>query len=102
MENLVKISQWGNSFAIRIPASTVKKYGLKIGEYLKLDDDKGIHFTKANVSVFDMMSEEFEEACRQAVLHRDDVPKMEFVTMIDEKTDALIRVYSDGRVEQVD
>jgi len=51
------------------------------------------------VSVFDMSSDEFALACKEAVASRDSVPSIGHVTMIDEETGRLCTKYADGRVE---
>ena len=52
-------------------------------------------------SVFDLSSDEFEEACRQAVAERSAVPSMEYVTRLDAETGKLIKEFPDGRKEYV-
>ena len=52
-------------------------------------------------TVFDMSSDEFESACRQAVTERREVPAMEYVTRFDKETGMITKVYADGKVEYV-
>ncbi len=52
-------------------------------------------------TVFDMSSDEFESACRQAVAERREVPAMEYVTRFDKETGMITKVYADGKVEYV-
>lgn len=52
-------------------------------------------------TVFDMSSDEFESACRQAVAERTEVPAMEYVTRFDKETGMITKVYADGKVEYV-
>lgn len=42
--------------------------------------------TEKRSDVFDMNSEEFELACKEAVANRDAVASVGYVTMIDEET----------------
>lgn len=71
----------------------------------KFNEEKGFFFPLAlekekKTSVFDMTSEEFEKACRDAVANREGNPSFAYVTTFDEDGN-LIRKYKDGRVEYV-
>lgn len=55
----------------------------------------------ANETIFDMDSEEFLSACKEAVLNRDANPTAEYVSRIDKDTGKIYKQYADGRVEYV-
>lgn len=70
----------------------------------KFNEEKGFPFpvkleAKPKASVFDMDSEEFAQACRDAVANRSEVPSVGHVTMIDEETGKLCTQHRDGRLE---
>ena len=71
----------------------------------KFNAERGFPFPvkleTAQKTVFDMSSDEFETACREAVAHREDVTTMDYVTRIDEASGMITKVYADGRVEYV-
>lgn len=71
----------------------------------KFNAEKGFPFPvkleTAPKTVFDLSSDEFEEACRQAVETRTAVSTMEYVTRLDPETGMISKVYTDGRVEYV-
>lgn len=71
----------------------------------KFNAEKGFPFPvkleTAQKTVFDMSSDEFEAACQAAVVQREDVVKMDYVTRLDKETGMLTKVYEDGRVEYV-
>ena len=71
----------------------------------KFNAEKGFPFPvrleTAPKTVFDLSSDEFEEACRQAVAERTAVPAMEYVTRLDRETGMISKVFADGRVEYV-
>lgn len=71
----------------------------------KFNAEKGFPFPvrleTAHKTVFDMSSDEFEEACRKAVAEREAFPTMDYVTRLDPTTGQLMKVWSDGRCEYV-
>ena len=71
----------------------------------KFNAEKGFPFPvrleTAPKTVFDLSSDEFEAACRQAVMERSAVPAMDYVTRLDRETGMIMKVYTDGRVEYV-
>ena len=71
----------------------------------KFNAEKGFPFPvkleTAHKTVFDMSSDEFEAACRQAVAQRADVSAMDYVTRIDKESGMIKKIYTDGRVEYV-
>lgn len=71
----------------------------------KFNAEKGFPFPvrleTAPKSVFDLSSDEFESACRQAVSERKAVPSMDYVTRLDRESGMVTKVYADGRVEYV-
>ena len=71
----------------------------------KFNAEKGFPFPvrldTAQKTVFDMSSDEFEAACRDAVAHRDDAAVMDYVTRFDKESGMITKVYKDGRVEYV-
>ena len=60
-----------------------------------------VRLETAEKTVFDLSSDEFEQACRRAVAEREAVPAMEYVTRLDQETGKLMKVYGDGRTEYV-
>ena len=58
-----------------------------------------VRLETAPKTVFDMSSDEFEIACREAVTHREDVVTMDYVTRFDQESGLITKVYEDGRVE---
>ena len=71
----------------------------------KFNAEKGFPFPvkleTAPKTVFDMSSDEFEIACQEAVVQREDYATMEYVTRLDRETGMITKVYADGRVEYV-
>ena len=71
----------------------------------KFNAEKGFPFPvkleTEEKTVYDMSSDEFEEACRTAVEEREDVVVMDYVTRFDKETGMIQKVYADGRVEYV-
>ena len=71
----------------------------------KFNAEKGFPFPvkleTAQKTVFDMSSDEFQAACRDAVAQREDVITMDYVTRFDEESGMIIKIYADGRVEYV-
>ncbi|MDO5132928.1 MAG: type II toxin-antitoxin system RelB/DinJ family antitoxin [Eubacteriales bacterium] len=72
----------------------------------KFNEVKGFPFPvrleTAEKTVFDLSSDDFEEACRRAVAQRDDAkPVTEYVTRFDASVGKVVKVYSDGRKEYV-
>ena len=71
----------------------------------KFNAEKGFPFPvkleTAQKTVFDMSSEEFEAACKDAVAQRKDVSTMDYVTRFDKESGLVKRVYEDGQVEYV-
>ena len=71
----------------------------------KFNAEKGFPFPvkleTAQKTVFDMSSDEFEIACREAVSHREAACTMDYVTRIDKESGMITKVYADGRVEYV-
>lgn len=71
----------------------------------KFNAEKGFPFPvkldTAPKTVFDMSSDEFEEACRDAVAHREEIGTMDYVTRLDQESGLVKKVYTDGRVEYV-
>ena len=71
----------------------------------KFNAEKGFPFPvkleTAQKTVFDMSSDEFEEACQAAVAQREDYTTMDYVTRLDKESGMLTKVYADGRVEYV-
>lgn len=55
----------------------------------------------ANATVFDMNSEDFIAACKEAVANREAHPTAEYVSRIDQDTGKIYKQYADGRVEYV-
>ena len=71
----------------------------------KFNAEKGFPFPvrleTAQKTVFDMSSDEFEIACREAVAQREDTGAMDYVTRLDKESGMITKVYTDGRVEYV-
>lgn len=71
----------------------------------KFNAEKGFPFpVRLDVeqkTVYDMSSDEFEQACQAAVAQRDDIPTMDYVTRIDNETGMITKVFADGRLEYV-
>ncbi len=71
----------------------------------KFNAEKGFPFPvkleTAQKTVFDMSSDEFETACREAVANRAETAEMDYVTRIDKETGMIQMIYKDGRVEYV-
>ena len=71
----------------------------------KFNAEKGFPFPvrleTAQRTVFDLSSDEFEAACKQAVAERDNGPVREYVTRLDPDTDNLVKYFPDGRMEYV-
>ena len=71
----------------------------------KFNAEKGFPFPvkleASKKTVFDMSSDEFEIACREAVAHREDAAAMDYVTRFDQESGMITKVYADGRVEYV-
>ncbi|MBQ9045917.1 MAG: AbrB/MazE/SpoVT family DNA-binding domain-containing protein [Oscillospiraceae bacterium] len=102
MDTTITLSKWGNSLGLRIPAGIAKTLDLSPGDVVDVDvKDRILQVKKTNCTVFDMQSKEFEEACRDAVLNRDDAPMPAYVTRLDPETGNIMKVFSDGRVEYV-
>jgi antitoxin component of RelBE/YafQ-DinJ toxin-antitoxin module len=72
----------------------------------KFNEVKGFPFPvrleTAEKTVFDLSSDDFEQACRKAVAERDDtVPVTDYITRFDLETGKVVKVYADGRKEYV-
>jgi len=71
----------------------------------KFNAEKGFPFPvkleTTQKTVFDMSSDEFEIACREAVTHREDTAEMDYVTRLDKESGMIVKVYADGREEYV-
>ena len=71
----------------------------------KFNAEKGFPFPvrleTAQKTVFDLSSDEFEQACIKAVLERERVPTMDYVTRLDMETGKMMRIWADGRTEYV-
>lgn len=72
----------------------------------KFNEVKGFPFPvrleTVEKTVFDLSSDDFEEACRRAVAQRDDTkPVTEYVTRFDSSVGKVVKIYSDGRKEYV-
>lgn len=71
----------------------------------KFNAEKGFPFPvkleTAQKTVFDMSSDEFEAACREAVARRTEITEMDYVTRIDRESGMIQKIYEDGRVEYV-
>ena len=71
----------------------------------KFNAEKGFPFPvrleSAQKTVFDMSSDEFEAACREAIAQREDAGTMDYVTRLDKESGMITKVYTDGRVEYV-
>lgn len=71
----------------------------------KFNAEKGFPFPvkleTAPKTVFDMSSDDFEIACREAVIHREDAVTMDYVTRFDQESGLIKKVYKDGREEYV-
>lgn len=71
----------------------------------KFNAEKGFPFPvkleATQKTVFDMSSDEFEIACREAVTHREDTAEMDYVTRLDKESGMIAKVYADGREEYV-
>ena len=72
----------------------------------KFNEVKGFPFPvrleTAEKTVFDLSSDDFEQACRSAVAGRDDtVPVTDYITRFDMETGKVVKVYTDGRKEYV-
>lgn len=57
--------------------------------------------SKPMESMLGMTSEEFDQACKDAVNNRTPNPTFPYTVRIDQKTGLLIKQYADGRVEYV-
>ena len=71
----------------------------------KFNAEKGFPFPvrleTAQKTVFDMSSDEFEIACKDAVAKRDDSIATDYVVRFDKESGMITKVYADGRVEYV-
>ena len=72
----------------------------------KFNEVKGFPFPvrleTAEKTIFDLSSDDFEQACRNAVAERDDtVPVTDYITRFDTETGKVVKVYADGRKEYV-
>lgn len=72
----------------------------------KFNAEKGFPFpVKLEVSpektVFDMTSDEFNAACKQAVAERSGNPSAEYTLDIDDETGKIVKRFKDGRIEYV-
>ena len=71
----------------------------------KFNAEKGFPFPvkleTAQKTMFDMSSDEFEIACKEAVAQRKDAVPMDYVTRFDKESGMITKVYADGRVEYV-
>ena len=71
----------------------------------KFNAEKGFPFPvrleTAQKTVFDMSSDEFETACKDAVAKRDDSIATDYVDRFDKESGMITKVYADGRVEYV-
>lgn len=71
----------------------------------KFNAEKGFPFPvkleTTKKTVFDMDSDEFELACKEAVASRKDAAWMEYVTRLDRESGMITKVYADGRIEYV-
>ncbi len=71
----------------------------------RFNAEKGFPFpvrlTIAQKSVFDLSSDEFDEACKKAVAERNAEPVTNYVTRFDATTGKVMKAYADGRVEYV-
>jgi len=55
---------------------------------------------KTRKSIFEMTSEEIEQACIEAVSNREPVPCFEYVTVLDSK-ERIVKIFKDGHTELV-
>ncbi len=55
---------------------------------------------KTRKSIFEMTSEEIEQACIEAVANREPVPSFEYVTDLDSK-ERIVKISKDGHTEIV-
>ena len=66
------------------------------------DAEKGlpfpVHMGTAPKTVFDLSSDEFEAACKEAVAERDTGPVKDYVLRLDPKTGRLTKFYPDDRI----
>ena len=105
--NSIRVDEKTKAETVRIAKEMGLSFNAVVNILLrKFNTDKGFPFPvklvpKRPVSVFDMSSEEFELACREAVSTRDAVPVAEYTTLLDDETGNLMRKYADGRVEYV-
>lgn len=71
----------------------------------KFNAEKGFPFPvrleTAQKTVFDMSSDEFETACKDAVAKRDEPITTDYVARFDKESGMITKVYADGRVEYV-
>lgn len=71
----------------------------------KFNAEKGFPFPvrleTAQKTVFDMSSDEFETACKDAVAQRDEPIATDYVARFDKESGMITKVYADGRVEYV-
>ena len=71
----------------------------------KFNAEKGFPFPvrleTAQKTVFDMSSDEFETACKDAVAKRDEPIATDYVARFDKESGMVAKVYADGRVEYV-
>lgn len=105
--NSIRVDERTKAETVRIAKEMGLSFNAVVNILLrKFNTEKGFPFPvklepKRPVSVFDMSSEEFELACREAVSTRDAVPVAEYTTLLDDETGKLMRKYADGRVEYV-
>ena len=71
----------------------------------KFNAEKGFPFPvrleTAQKTVFDMSSDEFETACKDAVAKRDGYSAADYVARLDKESGLIAKVYADGRTEYV-
>ena len=71
----------------------------------RFNAEKGFPFPvrliTAQKTIFDLSSDEFDEACKKAVAERNAEPVTDYVTRFDATTGKVMKAYADGRVEYV-
>ena len=56
---------------------------------------------QAQKTIFDLSSDEFDEACKKAVAERNAEPVTDYVTRFDATTGKVMKAFANGRVEYV-
>lgn len=105
--NSIRIDDHTKQEATRIAGELGLSFNAVVNILLRrFNMEKGFPFpvkleSKRGETVFDMDSETFEQACRNAIASRDACPSAPYTTLLDPDTGKLMRRYADGREEYV-